>query len=45
VSGATLVLVVAYLRGGRATARRDSIEATDDAGELALGPITARRAP
>jgi hypothetical protein len=46
VSAATLVLLVAYLRGGRATARREPVEAVaDDGGELALGPVTARRAP
>jgi uncharacterized membrane protein SpoIIM required for sporulation len=53
VSGTTLVLLVAYLRGGRTPSVRrdeDQIEpvptrAFDEAPRLALAPLTARRAP
>jgi len=53
VSGATLVLLIAYLRGGRmvrppADAEREEASgerARDAAPRLALAPVTARRAP
>ena len=50
VSGTTLVLLVAYLRGGRAATRepaQDGVRATLDAepSALALAPVTAPRAP
>jgi hypothetical protein len=45
VSGATLVLLVAYLRGGRAPATRESADEAEGASGLALAPVTAPRAP
>ena len=51
VSGTTLVLLVTYLRGGRTAApprdEASEIERVTDAtpSPLALGPVTARRAP
>jgi uncharacterized membrane protein SpoIIM required for sporulation len=46
VSGTTLVLLVAYLRGGRGAATRTPREPTPEGvRELALGPVTARRVP
>ena len=46
VSGTTLVLLVAYLRGGRMPPRsRENAEADERvASPLALGAVTARRA-
>jgi uncharacterized membrane protein SpoIIM required for sporulation/uncharacterized RDD family membrane protein YckC len=50
VSGATLVLLVAYLRGGRvapadAPGDEPSPATAEPSSELALGPVTATRAP
>jgi uncharacterized membrane protein SpoIIM required for sporulation len=44
VSGTTLVLLIVYLRGGRTRAIPASA-ATEAPAALALGPVTARRAP
>jgi hypothetical protein len=44
VSGTTLVLLVAYLRGGRA-ARGVQAPASPEPAPLALAAVTARRAP
>ncbi|HEV7991033.1 MAG TPA: stage II sporulation protein M [Gemmatimonadaceae bacterium] len=49
VSGTTLVLLVAYLRGGRTPRPRpdddDAPRAANEPARLALAPLTARRAP
>jgi hypothetical protein len=43
VSGVTLVLLVTFLRLGRAPTAPAASD--DETGELALGAVTARRAP
>ena len=45
VSGTTLVLLVAYLRGGRQLTGAVPAHSREVPTELALGAVTARRAP
>jgi uncharacterized membrane protein SpoIIM required for sporulation len=45
VSGTTLVLLVVYLRGGRTRDAGPSVPSTETPTSLALGAVTARRAP
>jgi hypothetical protein len=45
VSATTLVLLVVYLRGGRPARQRPDDAPSDAGAALALGAVTARRAP